>query len=259
MNLSKFVQKVRDRNQREELYSKPAYWDSKADQRQGYAVSLWENNCLNELYHLEQMERLEKALPDLQGLDVLDIGCGVGRIARWLADRGARVVGADFSDKTIAIAQRLSSPGNPVYRVESVFEFNDKDSFDIIISTGLLVIACRNRDQLSSALTRLRESLRPGGKLFLMEPVHRGFLHRVLDLDIGEFCDVLAQAGFTVDSVEQMHFWPARWLLAFIPWPKQVTTAGYRIGQAMMSLPLIGHMGDYKWVLAHRALVAQAL
>jgi hypothetical protein len=44
-----------------------------------------------------------------------------------------------------------------------------------------------------------------------------------------------------------------RWLLAFIPWPKQVTTAGYRLGQAMMSLPFTGGMGDYKWVLARRA------
>jgi len=252
--LTRWIKKFKDRARREELYCTPAYWDSKAEERDGFAVSLWENNCLNELYHAEQLRQLERALPNVAGLEVLDIGCGVGRISRWLAERGAKVIGADFSDKTIEIARRHSLNGNPRYRVQSAFELGDRDAFDLVISTGLLVVACTGRGQLMNVLGRLRDALKPQGRLVLMEPIHHGFLHRVLDLSVEDFCECLNEADFVIERVEQMHFWPARWLLAFFPWPESVTKIGYQLGQSLMRLPFTREMGDYKWVLASRTL-----
>jgi len=254
LELTRWIEKFKDRARREELYCTPAYWDSKAEERDGFAVSLWENNWLNELYHAEQLEKLERALPSVAGLEVLDIGCGVGRISRWLAERGAKVIGADFSDKTIELARRHSRNGNPRYRVQSAFALEDREAFDLVISTGLLVVACTGRGQLMDVLGRLRDALKPQGRLVLMEPIHHGFLHRVLDLSIEDFCGCLNEAGLVIEGLEQMHFWPARWLLAFFPWPKSVTKLGYRMGQALMRLPVARAMGDYKWVLAHRTV-----
>ena len=83
-----------------------------------------------------------------------------------------------------------------------------------------------------------------------MEPVNRGFLHRVLDMDMGEFCEVLTEAGFRVKKVRHMHFWPCRLLLAYVPWPDFITASLYRFGQGIMRLTNWNAFGDYKAVFA---------
>jgi len=41
---------------------------------------------------------VREALGDVAGLAVLDLGCGTGRHAVWLANAGAAVTGIDFSE-----------------------------------------------------------------------------------------------------------------------------------------------------------------
>jgi 2-polyprenyl-3-methyl-5-hydroxy-6-metoxy-1,4-benzoquinol methylase len=41
-----------------------------------------------------------------RGLDALDLGCGTGRHAPWLADRGATATGVDCSEGMLAAAPR---------------------------------------------------------------------------------------------------------------------------------------------------------
>jgi len=61
---------------------------------------------------------IEKYLPDVSGAEVLDIGCGTGRISRYFSERGAKVLGIDFSAKSIEIARLQSPKDNPCYRVQ---------------------------------------------------------------------------------------------------------------------------------------------
>src|ERR1044071_211860 len=46
-------------------------------------------------------------LPNLAGMDVLDLGCGEGHNTRLLARMGARLTGVDLSAKLIAAAQAI--------------------------------------------------------------------------------------------------------------------------------------------------------
>jgi len=46
-------------------------------------------------------------LPDVTGLDVVELGCGTGYVSAWLARRGARPVGIDMSDAQLATARTL--------------------------------------------------------------------------------------------------------------------------------------------------------
>jgi len=49
---------------------------------------------------------VEALLGEVAGLRVCDLACGQGRVARYLADQGARVVGVDLSAKLLEMARR---------------------------------------------------------------------------------------------------------------------------------------------------------
>ena len=58
----------------------------------------------NWLLELEEPE-VERALGDVAGRDVLDVGAGTGRHAIWLGEQGARVTALDFSEGMLAKAR----------------------------------------------------------------------------------------------------------------------------------------------------------
>jgi len=215
---------------------------------------MWPNRVLNELYDAEQKRVIADYFSRVDGRTLLDLGCGTGRFSRWFASQGAAVVGVDFSRDSLAIARGIAGAGdNPTYRHGSVFELDELEGYDLVFTWGVLTIACRDTLELLDALTRIRSALKPGGRLLLTEPVHRGFLHRVLDLGLPQFLDVMRQAGFEIEATTPLHFWPMRLALSYIQWPAWITVPGYHIGQALMKLPGLSRLGDYWAISAHTA------
>ena len=250
MKINGLLSMIKNRSQRERIYSTAEYWNAKAQELCGDAVSMWPNNNLNFHYHIEQMKLMEEELLDLDGKLTLDIGCGTGRLSRFLAERGAVVTGIDFSERAIALAKSKDPTGTIAYRVQSIFDLAESEAYDLLFSWGSLTIACKNRHELSEVMRRLRRSLKSRGRVFFLEPVHSGFVHRVLNMSTDEFCKVMRESGFEVDKVREMHFWPMRFVLAYVPWPRWITTPLYQFGQALMALPGFRKMGDYKAISA---------
>ena len=114
---------IQNRWNREAVYCKAEYWNAKADEYDGAAVSGWPNRTLNVFYNKRELEILNSYFPHIEGARVLDIGCGTGRIARYLANRKANVLGIDFSAKAGELARQQSPSGNPTYRVQTIFDF----------------------------------------------------------------------------------------------------------------------------------------
>lgn len=249
--LSRVREMIRQRRNREKLYSTAAYWDYKATIHEDKAVSMWPNNNLNSLYDHELHVVIDHYLGAVQGLDLLDVGCGTGRFSRWFAAQGTRVTGVDFSAGSLAIAERQSSGNNPAYRHGSVFELTEENAYDVIFTWGVLTFACHDKNQLLDILKRIRRAVRPDGRLLLTEPIHRGFLHRVLDMDLPSFLEVMQEAGFEIKATSPLHFWPTRLALAYIPWPAWITTPLYHLGQAAMKIPGLSNLGDYWAILAY--------
>src|SRR5262245_26453271 len=76
---------------------------------------------------------------DVNGLTVLDAGCGTGYLSKKLHDRGARVTGIDFSERMIEIA-RAHHPDID-FRVDSCTELAtiEDESFDVVLANYVLM------------------------------------------------------------------------------------------------------------------------
>jgi SAM-dependent methyltransferase len=74
------------------------------------------------------------------GMDVLEIGSGAGYTAAWLASRGLRVVGIDFSRQAIRRARRSfpDRPGLTLKVVDVCASTPLGTHFDVIIDSGCL-------------------------------------------------------------------------------------------------------------------------
>src|SRR5690606_32381697 len=113
---------------------------------------------------------------------------------------------------------------------------------------------CRTSEAFSDVVGRLHRSLKPGGRLVMLEPFHAGFLHRVLKLAPREVLDTMRQAGFSIDTVKPMHFWPTRLVLTVGETPKWITNTLYPLGEFFLKLtPRVFNMGDYTAISARRA------
>lgn len=108
-------------------------------------------------------ELLMDFLPDdLQGLRVLDIGCGTGYFSALLAQRGARVTAADLSVEMLAQAKARCGELVEHYQQADAeaLPFAD-DSFDLVFSS----LALQWCEELSVPLTELRRVVKPGGRI----------------------------------------------------------------------------------------------
>jgi malonyl-CoA O-methyltransferase len=171
----------------------------------------------NPLSAMEE-DYVKQAAGNVRGLTVLDLGCGTGRHALWLADSGADVVALDFSESMLAEAQR-KAPGKSIrFVVHDLHErlpFEDR-SFDSVIS-GLVLEHVRD---LRSFFQEIWRVTRPRGRVIVsaMHPAMflRGSQARFTDPDSGEivqpgslphkFGDITMaalNAGLTVQGIDE--------------------------------------------------------
>jgi SAM-dependent methyltransferase len=119
-------------------------------------------------------------LLDVHGRDVLDVGCGEGGLARRLAQAGARVVGIDPLPGALERA-RLQSPSDPwpQYAEGSGEALGFAGaSFDVVIFFNSLHHV--PVESMDDALAEAARVLRPGGVLYVQEPLPEGPAYELL-------------------------------------------------------------------------------
>ena len=132
-------------------------------------------HVVNELrlgHVLEQIaQRFERPVGALQGLRIVDVGCGAGLICEPLAQRGAQVVGVDAAAGNIAAARLHASAGGLRidYRTgEPDRALQDHESFDVL----LLLEVVEHVDDLKAFVRDAVAHLAPGG-LLLASTINR--------------------------------------------------------------------------------------
>lgn len=100
---------------------------------------------------------------DIAGQHICDLACGQGRVARYLAARGAHVVGIDLSIKLLEIARRheAAEPRGIQYLLADARTLDgvDDGTFDGV----LCFMALMDISDLPSTLRSVSRILRPGG------------------------------------------------------------------------------------------------
>jgi SAM-dependent methyltransferase len=108
-----------------------------------------------------------RILPDVEGLDVVELGCGTAYWSAWLARRGARPVGVDLSERqleTAAMLQREHDLAFPLVHSSAEAVPLPDASFDLAFSEYGAAIWCEPPAWLAEA----HRLLRPGGRLIFL-------------------------------------------------------------------------------------------
>jgi SAM-dependent methyltransferase len=106
---------------------------------------------------------LRALLPDLRGLNVVDLGCGYGWFCRWAREQGAaRILGLDVSEKMLARAKAMTSAAGIVYEQADLESFElAETSFGVAYSS--LVLHYIN--DVGAFFAKVHRALTPGGRL----------------------------------------------------------------------------------------------
>jgi SAM-dependent methyltransferase len=211
-----------------------AYWDGEAD---AYAIAGRRHWAAQEIswgiWDIPESEA--RLLPDsVDGLDVIELGCGTAYVSAWLARRGARPVGLDNSPRQLETARALQQEHGLEFplilgQAESV-PLPDA-SFDLAISEYGAAIWADPYEWIPEA-ARL---LRPGGQLVFLgnatllmlcvedneadgvadERLKRDYfgMHRLewpdsegveFNLPYGEWIRVLRRSGFEIEDLVEL-------------------------------------------------------
>jgi SAM-dependent methyltransferase len=158
------------------------------------------------------------ALGDVGGRTVLDLGCGTGRHAEWLAAAGARVTAVDFSEGMLAAARRKPHAAAVRFLAHDLHDplpFPDA-AFDLVVS-GLVL---EHLQEPTPFFREARRVLAPGGRAVVsaMHPAMflRGGQARFTDPDsghavqpgsfphgLGDFVMAAVGAEFRLDGIDE--------------------------------------------------------
>lgn len=138
----------------------------------------------------------------------LDVACGEGRNAVWLAEQGWRVTGVDFSDVALEKASRLAEARGvaPEWLQADLLDFRaEPRAFELVIVFYLQLAGALRRTILRAAA----DAVAPGGTLLLvahdssnLEHGHGGPQDPVALYTAGDVVADLDGAGLEIERAE---------------------------------------------------------
>lgn len=110
---------------------------------------------------------------DLRDKKVVDVGCGEGHLVRLMTRHGAKAFGVECNPLQLEMAHEEKPVGGEVYfdgKAEAL-PFDDT-SVDVVVFFNSLHHV--NTDTMTQALSEAARVLKPGGQLYICEPMAEG-------------------------------------------------------------------------------------
>ena len=125
------------------------------------------------------IEFFTEKLADVEG-EILEPAVGTGRMLIPLLRKGLRVTGYDTSEHMLKVCRaNLEAAGcDAELFVADMAAHRDPGRYDaVLVPTGSIIVL-PDRESVLSALRNMRESLRPGGRLYIDVPPLRNFAEK---------------------------------------------------------------------------------
>jgi len=139
---------------------------------------------------------------------VLDLGCGIGRVARYVAPGCRALWAVDASETMLAAARRrLESLPNVRFARGEGTAMPAVPGGSVDFAYALLVLQHLEREDAFALLRDLRRALRPGGRAFLTFPnlLSDAYLDAFVDqVDRGEVANPARARAYTPQEVERL-------------------------------------------------------
>lgn len=123
-----------------------------------------DNNNPNDLIEIPNFRSL---VPDVTDKDILEIGCGYGKNAKFYSSKAKYILATDISKHMLEIAKNENEADNIEYlklAMENIHTINKK--FDIIISS----LVFNYLEDYPSMMTKIYNLLKPNGVLIFSVP-----------------------------------------------------------------------------------------
>lgn len=209
------------------------------------AYVAWRKTSLGAITEALELRAMLDLMGDLQGVRLLDVGCGDGALACRAAGRGAVATGVDPNPAMLAAARNRAEEGAAKVlfleaRAESLPFPNN--AFDMVSAVTVLCFV----EDADRALSEMARVLRPGGAIVLGGLGRRSLWAALRRLrgwfgsatwararfrDAGELRSLAERGGLVVESMRGVAFYPpfgilARLMAPLDPWLGRRTTFG---------------------------------
>jgi len=231
-------------------YNPEEYWEGRAKQI-GLCSVMWKNNIYNILASQTEKKTIDKYFENIKNKKILDLGCGTGRISKYLAQKGAFITGLDLK-KMIEVAKKENPHPNINYMVGSMHEIDlPKNYFDYIISLAGISMCCNTEQKLKKIIFNCYEALKDSGIILSMDPFHKwSFLARSARFNGKEVIKNFKKEKFKLVDKYGILFWPVRVYLTtrYAPKSPKINKWLFSLGEKILKLtPTI--LSDYKIIV----------
>ncbi len=147
-------------------------------------------------YH-DYVNWIKRYAPNEQYPNLLDIGCGTGKLSLMFHQQGYNVSGIDISEEMLAVAHERFQAANvnlPLYAM-SMDELEGFSNLDVVTIPIDSINYLREEQAVIDTLKRIYNSLREGGQLFFD-------VHSLFKMDV-----IFMESPFTYDDGEITYVW----------------------------------------------------
>jgi ubiquinone/menaquinone biosynthesis C-methylase UbiE len=114
-----------------------------------------------------------------KNINVLEVGCGTGRITFKLGKKFSKVTGLDKEDKYIKYCKKISKAKNIEFASSNLQEFNPKTKFDVVIFSWIGLHYYKDPEKV---LKKTKEFFNKKGMLIILDAYHETEYVKILEM-----------------------------------------------------------------------------